>query len=571
MGFRVASYDRGHSLVIDPILSYSTFLGGSGDEDAQSITLDQAGNAYLAGITNSPDFSPASFPGASYQQGLAGKYDAFVVKLDPHGQLLYMTYLGGSDDELAHSIAVDEEGLAYIAGQTWSSDFPVQNAFQTFDNVVCPKGFVTKLSYGGDQLVFSTYLGGNYFDAPIAIAVDQNQHAWVVGFTYSSDFPVKNAKFPSLKGDRDAFVTRFAVDGKSLNMSTFLGGTGSDYAGGIALDSQGNAYVSGSTNSQDFFTTPGVKFPKPPSDGYNAFVCKINPSGGFSYSTYLGGAGGDSEGQGIAVDSSKNVYVTGWTQSHLFPTTAGAFSQTYSDTGQAEVFVTKFDPTAKSLVYSTFLGGSSGNHGNDADCAIAVDSQGRAFVTGETYTDKFPLKNEIQGFLGVTEAFVTRFNSSGSDLEYSTMLGGADSRDKGFGIAVNSLGEAHIAGATMSFDFPLKNPVRSDFVGPSEAFAAKLTAEAFRIYEISPWLIKLIKPIPLNPKILTPIAILSTPDFDATQINPATVTLAGAMAKTRRGRTKYTIKDVNRDRLKDLVVYVDTRYVKLDPTNGQAW
>ena len=540
VGFRVAAYDPRHSLVIDPILSYSTFLGGSGDEDAQCITLDQAGNAYLTGITNSPDFSPASFPGSSYQQSVAGKYDAFVVKLDPQGHLLYMTYLGGSEEDFAYSIAVDEEGLAYIAGQTWSSDFPVQNAFQTFDNVVCPKGFVTKLSYWGDQLIFSTYLGGDYFDAAVAIAVDHNQHAWVIGNTNSSDFPVKNAKFPSLTGDSDVFVTRFAPDGKSLNMSTYLGGTGSDNAGGIALDSQGNAYVSGTTNSQDFFTTPGVKFPKPPSDGYNAFVCKINSSGGFPYSTYLGGPGGDSDGQGIAVDSSKNVYVTGWTKSPQFPTTAGAFSQTYSNTGQAEVFVTKFDATAKSLVYSTFLGGSDGNHGNDAECAIAVDSQGRAYVTGETYTDKFPLKNEIQGFLGVSEAFVTRLNPSGSDLEYSTMLGGAAGREKGFGIAVNSLGEAHIAGGTMSSDFPLKNPARSDFVGPTEAFVAKLTEEELKIHEIAPWLIK---PIHLNSKILTPIAIPSTPDFDATQINPATVTLAGAMAKTLRGKTKFKIKD----------------------------
>ena len=574
VGFQVAAYDPNHPLIIDPVLSYSTFLGGSLEDTAWALAVDNAGCAYLTGITYSSDFFPHSFPGASLQQENAGDSDVFVVKLGPKGALMYMTYLGGSEYDIGWAIAVDAEGNAYIAGQTLSENFPIKNAFQPTWNGNCNEAFVTKLSPWGNSLVYSTYLGGETFDAATTIAVDDKFQVWVAGNTVSEDFPLKKAKFTTIKGGlSEIFITKFAADGQSLIFSTFLGGSGSDHAGHLALDSAGNGYLTGNTDSQDFFTTLGVKFHTPPNAGVNAFVCKISPLGAFLYSTYLGGAGGDTYGNGIAVDAAKNAYVTGLTTSPNFPTTAAAFSKSLSDqitlvpppkVTTGDVFVTKFNSTAKDLVYSTYLGGNGITVAN----AIALDSQGNAYIAGETYSEVFPLYNQIQNFIAFSEAFVTKLNAAGSDLEYSTMLGG-NSRDAANAIGVNSYGEALVGGGTFSGNFPTTaNSASPATTGVPDGFAAKLGEVSPNSWNIELWNNKALK---LKLNTLIPVTILSSPGgptnpgFDATKVNPLTVTLAGAMVKSTKGRAKFSFTYANRDLLRDLVVYVPAQYVALQP------
>lgn len=461
IGFCVASYDPSKLLVIDPILDYSTYLGGLIQTIGVGIAVDSAGSAYVTGFTQSTNF-PTMNP---FQPTLHGIQDAFVTKFTPSGTaLVYSTYLGGSSQDMASCIAVDSSGSAYVAGTTFSTNFPLMNAFQpTLQGG--QDAFVTKFNSAGSALVYSTYLGGNSVDDAFGIAVDSSGSAYVVGDTFSTNFPVVNAFQPIAPASRNAFVTKFNPAGTALVYSTYLGGSATDQANGVAVDSAGSAYVTGLTLSTNF---PTLNPFQPTLHGtQDAFITKFSPSGTtLVYSTYLGGTGAE-RGLGIAVDSTGSAYVAGQTSSTNFPI-VNAFQSTLLGTTAA--FVTKFSPSGTSLIYSTYLGGSSSNLAT----GVALDSSNNAYVTGQTTSTNFPTLNAIQPtFGGVSDAFVTKFNASGNTVAYSTFLGGS-AFDLGNAIAVDSNGNAYVTGQTSSTNFPTQNAFQPTRGGSTSAFVTKI-------------------------------------------------------------------------------------------------
>jgi beta-propeller repeat-containing protein len=466
VAFKVAEYDKSIALVIDPVLSYSTYLGGSGADVARGIAVDRFGKAYVTGQTTSLNFPTRA---GAFQTTFAGSLDVFVTKLNETGSaLVYSTYLGGLGFDAGQSIDVDADGNAYVAGNTTSSDFPsTAGAFQPVFGGGGQDAFVTKLNATGSALVYSTFLGGLDVDGSLGISVGRLGNVYVTGSTESNNFPTTaGAVQPIFGGIQDAFVTKFNETGSALVYSTFLGGSGADT--GVSITRRfGIAYVTGSTNSSNFPTTAGAV--QPTFGGLqDAFVTKLNETGTtFAYSTYLGGTGGDA-GQGIAVGRFGNVYVTGTTSSSTFPTTAGAFQTTRG--GLSDAFVTKLNETGSALVYSTFLGGSGADSGQGI-----VARFGEVYLTGSTLSSNFPVTaGAIQATIsGGQDAFVTKLNETGSALVFSTYLGGTDA-DAGHSIDVIS-GNAYVAGNTSSLNFPTTTRAfQKTNAGGSEAFVTKI-------------------------------------------------------------------------------------------------
>jgi Beta-propeller repeat/Abnormal spindle-like microcephaly-assoc'd, ASPM-SPD-2-Hydin len=481
IGFEVADYDSERPLFIDPLV-YSTYLGGSGEDNGYGIAVDSTGNAYVTGTTESTNF-PTMNP---LQPKYGGNFDAFVAKLNPSGSaLVYSTYLGGGGYDVGFGIAVDSSGNAYVTGVTNSTDFPTMNPLQPAYGGGDTDAFVAQLNATGSALVYSTYLGGSGGDYGFGIAVDSSGNAYVTGETSSTDFPTMSPLQPAYGGgDTDAFVAQLNPAGSALVYSTYLGGSVTDYGQSIAVDSSGDAYVTGLTTSTNFPTMNPLQASNGGGNG-DAFVAQIDPSGSaLVYSTYLGGSDSD-VGLGIAVDSSGNAYVTGFTDSTNFPTTPGAFQTACNscnpNTGTGDAFVTALNPTGSTLVYSTFLGGG----GNDKRAivvgpgtqgyGVAVDSLGNAYVTGYTTSTNFPTVNPLQpAYGGDYDAFVTKLNPTGSALIYSTYLGGSGT-DYGHAIAVDSSGNAYVTGYTSSTNFPTMNPLQPTYGGgTNDAFVAKI-------------------------------------------------------------------------------------------------
>ncbi len=472
-GFKVGDYDRSSPLVIDPVLAYSSYLGGGDYDQLYGIAVDISGNAYISGWTYSTNF-PTTVGAFQTSYG-GGTEDALVVKINPAGNaLVYSTYLGGSGDDLGLGVAVDSSGNAYITGQTYSTNFPILNPIQSVLRGQSDV-FVTKINPAGNALVYSTYLGGSSGDVGESIAVDSSGNAYITGATPSTDYPTTAGAFqPAHVGllYDDAFITKINPAGSALVYSTYLGGNGDDIAMGIAVDSSGNAYVTGQTSSSTTFpTSVGAFQPSYGGGTWDAFVTKINAAGsGLVYSTYLGGNYEDIA-YGIAVDSSGNAYITGSTYSFLDFPKANPIQGTIG--GGRDAFVTKVNPVGNGLVYSTYLGGNS----DEIGYGIAVDSSGSAYISGITPSTDFPTVNAIQGTLGgLVDAFVTKINPAGSALVYSTYLGGNDS-DFGNGIAVDSSKSTYITGLTFSTDFPIKNPIQSANAGNGDAFVAKISGD----------------------------------------------------------------------------------------------
>ncbi len=477
VGFQVAKYDGSRPLIIDPVLTYSTYLGVAGLDEGEAIAVDTAGNAYVTGVAGSTNFPTT--PGAFQTTlggfgGVFGFGDAFVTKLNPTGSaLVYSTYIGGGGDDVSTGIAVDAAGNAYLTGLTNSRvTFPTTpGAFQTTFGGGSFDAFVTKLNPTGSGLVYSTYLGGLAQDDASRIAVDAAGSAYVTGETNSINFPTTPAVFQSsLGGDFDAFVTKLNPAGSGLAYSTFLGGGATDSGIDIAVDASGNAYVIGNSSSTDFPTTAGA-FRTSFGGTRDAFVAKVNSTASaLLYSTYLGGHG-DDRGRGIAVDSAGNAYVTGLTNSGNFPFSPSAFQTAFN--GVFDAFVAKVNPSGSGLVYSTFLGGTARDEGN----SIAVDVAGNAYVTGETESSNFPTANAVQPALGgASDAFVTKLNPTGSALLFSTYLGG-NSFDAGGGIALDAASDpnAYVAGSTDSNNFPTTaGAFQTIFGGNRDAFIAKI-------------------------------------------------------------------------------------------------
>ena len=329
--------------------------------------------------------------------------------------------------------------------------------------------FVTKFAVSGKDLIYSTYIGGKGKDIALGIALNGGR-AYLTGYTTSSDFPVKNAYDGKIGGTWDAFVIRLGAGGTDLEYSTFLGGKTMDEGTDIAVDAQGSAYVTGDTNSSDFPLLTPLDSTRA---GQEAFVAKLAPNGrSLAYSTFLGG-GGDDWGYGIALNGQGAAFVTGYTTSSNFPV-KNAYDKSYN--GKGDAFVARISQTGKSLTYSTYLGGAS----QDVGSGIALSGAGAAFVTGQTASSNFPIKSAYDKTLGGKDAFVTKLAADGKSLGYSTFLGGAK-EDGGAGIAVSTDGTASLTGYTMSSDFPCHAGTDITFNGGQDAFLTKLASTGAKI------------------------------------------------------------------------------------------
>jgi len=473
-GFHVASYDTKRPLVIDPELTYSTYLGGSNIDEGYGIAVDNNNYAYVTGRTSS--LAPSAFPTTvnAVQTTNGGGYDVFVAKFNSTGSsLLYSTYLGGSSTDEGYGIAVDGSYI-YVTGRTQSTDFPTTvNAVQdAIGGGAGTDAFVAKFNAAGSSLLYSTYLGGSGLEYGKSIAVNSSENAHVTGYTTSADFPTLGTSYqPVSGGTTDIFVTKINPTGSALVYSTYLGGTSIDEGYGIAVDGNDYAYVTGRTQSTDFPTTVNaVQDAIGGGAGTDAFVAKFNAAGSsLLYSTYLGGTALE-YGRGIAVDSSENVYVTGYTTSGDFPT-QNPYQPVSS--GTTDIFVTKVNATGSALEYSTYLGGASVDEGY----GIAVDGNDYAYVTGRTLSSNLPTTvDAVQTTNGSgNDAFITKLNAAGSSLLYSTYLGGTN-HDYGQSIAVDSSENVYVTGYTTSGDFPTQNPYQTYVAGSgSNAFVTKST------------------------------------------------------------------------------------------------
>jgi hypothetical protein len=474
VSFQLASYDRGRPLIIDPVMVYSTYLGGSSFDQAFGIAVDATGAAYVTGFTSS-----SNFPMASPFDNTLASQDVFVTKLSPSGNsLVYSTFLGGSGNDKGYAIAVDATGAAYVTGDTLSTNFPALSAFQGLGGGNWD-AFVTKLTPAGG-LAYSTYLGGLDLDEATGIAVDGNGAAYVTGYTLSINFPTQGPYQITNHGSYDAFVTKLAPAGNALIYSTYLGGTDEDQALGIAVDGTGAAYVTGLTFSSNFPMASAYDSVYKSGD---AFVTKLTPAGNtLAYSTYLGGNFEDA-GYAIAVDAAGSAYVTGRTFSTDFPTTAGAYQLT--NHGNTDVFVTKLAAAGNALVYSTYLGGAL----NEAGWGITVDSAGSAHVTGWTQSTDFPTQSAVQTDQPNDDAFVAKLTPSGTALVYSTYLGGSNN-DYAQAIAVDPNGGAYVAGWTDSIDYPTVSPFQGNQTS-TDAFITKLL-------DLTPTKAQIILPVPAS-------------------------------------------------------------------------
>jgi hypothetical protein len=396
-----------------------------------------------------------------------GYYDKSCGLIIDPVVMAYSTFLGGSEDDYGYALAVDSSGSAYVTGETSSTDFPIDDAYQNPFGGGNDDAFVTKFSTSGSSLVYSTYLGGSNNESGEGIQVDSSGKAYVTGYTHSTDFPTQSA-FQGTHGggDKDAFVTVLSSSGSSLIFSTYLGGSGTDIGYALALGSSGNIYVTGQTASTNFPTQNAYTASYRGGD-CDAFVTKFSVSGSsLVYSTYLGGPGKD-EGYGIVTSSSGNAYVVGRTTSSNFPV-QNAYQTTHGG-GDYDAFVTKFSTSGTSLIYSTYLGGNQ----NDSGWGIAVDSSGSAYATGDTYSTDFPTQNAYQSSHagGGKDAFVTKFSVTGTTAVYSTYLGGLEV-DASAHVVVNSSGNAYVTGVTQSSDFPVKRAYQGSYNGNYDAFVS---------------------------------------------------------------------------------------------------
>ena len=506
VAFNVGKYDRARPLVIDPVLSYSTFFGGTLADTAFALALNATdGSVYIGGQTlsklaikkgkknSSDEFekdSPFSTPGAIQEEFAGGKRigDGFIARFDDTGtNLIYLTYLGGSEDDLVSSVAVDAAGNAFVTGFTESPDFPVStNAlYPNIGGIENPRNkafpgdaFVAELDASGSNFIYSTFLGGSQLEAGNGIVIDSADNAFVTGLTGSSDFPITNAVQNHLAGTNNVFITEIGAGGSPLIFSTYLGGTNSDSGESIALDAAENIYVTGFTSSTNFPITNAIttvlnggllRKNGKAYFAYDAFVAKLTPLGAsLVYSTFLGSTNND-HGYRIVCDDAGNAYVAGDSASPDFPNTVtnvpglfahGDINGNKKDNGASDIdaFLAKFDPNG-ALVYCALFGGKN----DDTAFGVGLDAVGDVFVAGATTSKNFPTNNATSAFriknAGGNDVFVTAFSTTPTNITamlYSGYLGGKKN-DFGYNLVVDPAGNAYVVGQTLSKNFPLTN------------------------------------------------------------------------------------------------------------------
>lgn len=504
IGFRVSQYDQNKEIVIDPVLVYSTYLGGSGNDQPQGITVDNAGCVYITGYTDSMDF-----PLATLGSLATGSTHAFVAKLDATGShLLYADYLGGNSQDYGYALTVDVGQEVYVTGSTASSDFPVVKPFQgTYPGAF--NAFISKLSADGSSLLYSTYLGGNGSDTPSSIALDAAQDIVVGGSTSSTNFPVANAYQPTVSPNQGGlygtygFVTELIADGSALVYSTYMGGHSnvplncggtpcwtqpSTYVTATALDSAGSVYLTGVTNTYNFPTTANAyqTSDSTQQDALVGFVTKVASNGSLQYSTYFYESSGLlTDIKGIAVDASGSAYVTGMAFSDgSFPLTSTSICDpaTYN-LGCGYAFVTKFDPTGSTLSYSTFLGPNN----YAVPTAITLDAADDAYVFASTTSSSFGTINSIEDYANGNDGLLVEIDPTGSSELWATYLGGG-ADDNSVGVVADTSGNVYVVGVTKSTDLPVTQGAFQDILGGNtDAFVMKIASNPAPAVTLSPW------------------------------------------------------------------------------------
>jgi hypothetical protein len=502
VGFGVAQYDATKPLVIDPVLLYSTYLGGSGDDQPSGIAVDSTGSVYVAGYTDSIDF-----PLATLGSLPAGSTHVFVAKLDPTGSnLVYADYIGGNSQDYGYALALDGANDVYITGSTASSDFPLVNPYQaTYPGSF--NAFLSKVSANGSSLLYSTYLGGNGSDQPTSVAVDGLGEMVVAGNTTSTNFPMANAYQATVSANQGGvwgnygFVTKFTADGSALVYSTYLGGSAnvaydcgypcwpSPYSAvaGVAVDGSGNAYAAGVTNTYNFPTTSSAYLTTNTvqEDGTVGFVSQFSTSGSLNYSTYFYESSGLLTSiAAIAVDNSGSAYVTGVAFSDgTFPIT----STSICDPGVygfacGYAFVSKFDPTGSTLQYSTFLGPNN----NASPQAIALDANNDAYVLASTASSGFGMVSGLESYTSGNDLLLVEIDPVASTELFATYLG-ASVDEFPAGVAVDASGNIYVGGSTDSPDFPATQGVLQNVLGGgTDAFVLKIGPSAAAAVALSP-------------------------------------------------------------------------------------
>lgn len=501
IGFQISDFDSSMPLVIDPVLVYSTYLGGSGTDQPTGIAVDSSGDVYIAGYTDSTDFPLAALG------SLPSNTDhVFVSKLDASGSnLIYSDYIGGNNDDYAVGLALDSANEVYVTGATQSSNFPVVNAYQS-QQPGPYTGFLTKISADGSELLYSTYLGGNNYDQPAGIAIDGSGEVLVAGYTQSQNFPVINAYQSTALANQGGiygtygFLTKFSADDSSLVYSTYFAGNTNIEEGGccwvspysaintVVADVNGNAYVAGTTNTYNFPVTAG-SFSTSNTTSQNAnvgFVSKFNSAGAVDYSTYFyGSAGYPVSIAAIAVDQSGSAYITGSAYSDpTFPLTSTSICDP-ANYGLAcsYAFATKFNPAASALTYSTFLG----PYNYATPQAIALDANEDAYVLASSSSSSFTEVNGIEAYAGQDDVLLVEINPGGTAQTFATYIGGS-ADDEPAGIALDSNGDMFVAGSTDSQDFPVTQGAYQGLLpGNGNLFIAKIGPESAASVSLNPW------------------------------------------------------------------------------------
>ena len=468
VSFQIADYDRSRPLVIDPVVVYSSFLGGALTDSINAVAVDVNGNVYMTGETTSGNFPVV---GAPITPNSGAVVYSFITKLNPAGAgIVYSTILGGSSNTRGYAIQVDAQGYAFVAGVTGARDFPMVNPVQNQQpglNI----GYVAKLKKEGDGLLFSTYLGGERNDEINALALDPAGNIHVAGRATSSQIALTNAMQPTFGGNTDILLAKYAAPDYRLAYSTYLGKTGLEYAYGVTADAGGFTYVTGVARGESL-ATPNA-YQDQVKGGNDAFLAKIAPSGNqVEWFTYFG-ENGDEQARGVAIDREGSIWIAGTTTSTNFPATPNAVQGSLK--GDSDAFAAKFHHGGGTLYYATLLGSSTTRVATlEEATAIKLDGRGAIYIAGVTNGSDFPAVRPLQAFGGgVTDGFLTKLSPAADAIEYSTPIGGS-ADDFLNALAVDLHGGAFVGGRTLSINFPLKAAIRSTFAGAEEAFLTKV-------------------------------------------------------------------------------------------------